>query len=445
MEHYELGVSAGSERHAAVDAAPLWKRAAARGIDTLVGVMLGALAMHYTGLAGKGQWGWIIVAPWLYMVLSQAATRNTIGKYLMGVQVVSMITTRPSLWKLAIREALGPIGGLVGWIFAFRAAQEDPNRQTWANTFADTYVVNRATKPLVQVGLVVLLAVTWLLARVAVMPDIQKWQQAQNLQAEINRTAAELDRMAPRLQQFSTALIRHTTQAQARETSKEMLPLIEQYNLKLSKLKSLLQQALDQKMVKPEKVDVIRRMLAVCNARLTMAGNLRKGLESLEGMGVIPPGTGQNIGNFRDASYRITADTTGQMGDPGPAYVVRIPAAGWTRLPRAQWIGPSNNQSNAKRNPCCRNTSDTYQTKFTLDPAAVTETAFEVTVAADDYVDVLLNGKAVWSHTSQNMSAAPQKFAVKSGFQLGENTLTFVVTNLGGPTGLVASIAPVKK
>ncbi|HUA60728.1 MAG TPA: RDD family protein [Verrucomicrobiae bacterium] len=445
MEHYELGVSAGSERHAAVDAAPLWKRVAARAIDTVVGVVLGALLLHYCGLAGQGQWGWIILAPWLYMVLSQAVTRNTIGKYLMGVQVVSMITTRPSLGKLAVREALGPIGGIVGWIFAFRAAQEDPNRQTWADTFADTCVVNRQAKPVVQVGLVVLIIATWLLARVVVMPDVHKWQEAQNLQVEINQTAAELDRMAPRLQEFSTALMRRTTQAQARETSKEMLPLIGQYDLKLSKLKSLLQQALDQNLVKPDRADVIRRMLAMCNARLIMAGSLRKGLEALEGMGVIPPGTGQNIGNFRDASYRITADSTGQMGDPGPAYVVRIPAAGWTRLPRVQWIGPSNNQSNAKRNPCCRNTSDTYQTKFTLDPAAVTETAFEVTVAADDYVDVLLNGKPVWSHTSQNMCGAPQKFTVKSGFQLGENTLTFVVTNLGGPTGLLASLAPVKK
>ena len=59
-------------------------------------------------------------------------------------------------------------------------------------------------------------------------------------------------------------------------------------------------------------------------------------------------------------------------------------------------------------------------------------------------MNVLLNGKPVWSHTSQNMSAVPQKFTVKGGFQLGENTLTFVVTNLGGPTDLLASIAPAK-
>jgi hypothetical protein len=55
-------------------------------------------------------------------------------------------------------------------------------------------------------------------------------------------------------------------------------------------------------------------------------------------------------------------------------------------------------------------------------------------------VDVLLNGVSVFTHPNTAMWGTPVTFSITSGFVLGTNTLDFIVTNGGGPTGLIAAI-----
>ncbi len=150
------------------------------------------------------------------------------------------------------------------------------------------------------------------------------------------------------------------------------------------------------------------------------------------------PATGQNVTNGRDNGYQVVADTTGQIAPPAAAILITSLAFNWAAIPGAVWIGPSADQSNATRGPCCANTSDTYRTTFTISgsPAGA---ALNLTVAADDYVDVLLNGAPVFTHTSTNMWETPAAFSITSGFVTGTNTLDFVVTNMGGPTGLAVT------
>jgi uncharacterized protein (TIGR03437 family) len=150
--------------------------------------------------------------------------------------------------------------------------------------------------------------------------------------------------------------------------------------------------------------------------------------------------SGQNASNGRDNSYEIISDTTGQIAAPAPAFVVTSLPGGWGTIPGAAWIGPSADQSNATRNGCCNNTSDTYQTTFSVsgDPSTF---ALNLTVAADDYVDVQLNGNTVFTHRNTAMWTTPVTFSINSGFVSGTNTLDFVVTNGGGPTGLDVAIS----
>ena len=149
--------------------------------------------------------------------------------------------------------------------------------------------------------------------------------------------------------------------------------------------------------------------------------------------------TGLNATNGTDNSYEIVADTTGEISAPAAAFVVTSLAGGWGTIPGASWIAPAADQSNATRNGCCANTSDTYQLTLTVSGSA-SEVALNLTVAADDYVDVLLNGSYVFTHPNTAMWGTPVTFSIGSGFVEGTNTLDFVVTNGGGPTGLIASI-----
>ena len=157
---------------------------------------------------------------------------------------------------------------------------------------------------------------------------------------------------------------------------------------------------------------------------------------------VVISSSGQNVANGTDSSYAITADTTGETAVPAPATVVTSLPSGWAVVPGAAWIAPAADQSNATRNPCCSNTADTYQTTFTVsgDPSNV---ALNLTLAADDYVDIKLNGSPVFTHTNTSMWGAPITVPISSGFVSGTNTLDFFVTNGGGPTGLAVAVTSV--
>ncbi|MGA7239244.1 MAG: Ig-like domain-containing protein, partial [Bryobacteraceae bacterium] len=148
--------------------------------------------------------------------------------------------------------------------------------------------------------------------------------------------------------------------------------------------------------------------------------------------------SGQNVVNGLDKSFQILSDTTGQISAPNAAFVVKSP--GWpATVPGAAWIAPSADQG-SDRLGCCSNTADTYRMTFTL-PANGSGLTLNLTLAADDYVDVLLNGQTVYTHASTTMWITPVNFSISSGFVAGANTLDFAVTNSGGPTGLIVAIS----
>ncbi len=154
--------------------------------------------------------------------------------------------------------------------------------------------------------------------------------------------------------------------------------------------------------------------------------------------------TGQNTTGGQDNSYQIVADSTGESKAPAEASVVMSPGSQWTTFPGAAWVAPSANQSNSTRDNCCQGTSSHYRTTFSLAGYYPSTARLTLSLTADDYVDVMLNGQAAFTHSDVAMWGQSFSVVITSFFVAGTNTLDFLVSNdSGGPTGLIVSAAGV--
>ncbi len=149
--------------------------------------------------------------------------------------------------------------------------------------------------------------------------------------------------------------------------------------------------------------------------------------------------TGQDATAGRDNQYKITSDTTGEIVAPAQAFVVTSVANGWTSVSGASWIAPAADQSNGTQGgaPIA---DTTYETKFDLtgfDPATA---VLNLSIAADDWVDISLNGVNVFSHPNTAMYFGTVSAVINSNFVAGVNTLDFFVHSIGGPSGLDVNI-----
>ena len=122
---------------------------------------------------------------------------------------------------------------------------------------------------------------------------------------------------------------------------------------------------------------------------------------------------------------------------PGPTPPVTIDQANWPiaggpwvpNNPNSRWIGPSGQSNGPPGNY-------TYATQFTLPPLTNLST---VSVGGlwgtDDWsVDIEINNISTGQVSAGFTSLVP--FSITSGFQIGVNTIEFMLTNAGGPTGL---------
>ena len=137
--------------------------------------------------------------------------------------------------------------------------------------------------------------------------------------------------------------------------------------------------------------------------------------------------------NQTDPHYQlIDANGTGLM--PGAARTIvadGFPIGPWVgNSPESRWIVPAATDADGN---AAAGTFD-YRTTFDLsqvDPATVTISG---QWAADDSATIYINGASTGISVSGFGSLT--SFTLSSGFRSGTNTLDFVVTNGGGPTGL---------
>jgi hypothetical protein len=156
-----------------------------------------------------------------------------------------------------------------------------------------------------------------------------------------------------------------------------------------------------------------------------------------------------NTGNGSNP-YIITADSLSPDENtalPTPAVVVTALGGSWVNDLSSEWIAPLANQSNSARSGVADLGSVTYDVTFDL-PANLSGSTLSLTLAADDWVMISLNGHSAFytgSSTGQwtNDVSIPISALVNSELVSGANTLQFVVYNTGtgsdkggGPTGL---------
>lgn len=101
------------------------------------------------------------------------------------------------------------------------------------------------------------------------------------------------------------------------------------------------------------------------------------------------------------------------------------------------WIGPDSGGTNDLDGP---KGDYTYRTTFDLSGLQASTASIIGKCSADNFgVDILLNGGATGFTAGEFQSY--YNFSIASGFIAGVNTLDFIVTNGGGPTGLRVDLA----
>ena len=176
-------------------------------------------------------------------------------------------------------------------------------------------------------------------------------------------------------------------------------------------------------------------------ARLTLASMLCLGSLSFFGTsasaafipvfstGVTNTGALAAVGST-DAHYTITSSPLGVVA---PVVGTNLPPTYVGNTTTSQWISPAANV-NGTSEPAGLYT---YTTTFSLAGLVASTAQITAAVASDDAVTVFLNG--INEGTFIGFGSF-QTFSLTSGFNTGQNTLTFQVNNSFGPTALQANI-----
>jgi len=183
-------------------------------------------------------------------------------------------------------------------------------------------------------------------------------------------------------------------------------------------------------------------------ARLTFASMLSLGALALSGTsasaafipvystGVTDSGALAAPGGA-DSHYSITSAPTGAST---PVVGSSLPSVWTPNTSSSQWIGVQANLNT--HNPTG---SYDYRTTFSLAGLNAATASIMGSIAADDYVTVLINGAAT-SYVNYGGFQAFTPFSITSGFVAGSNTIDFIVTNApnvspdGTPAGLQVNI-----
>jgi hypothetical protein len=212
------------------------------------------------------------------MTVSQVITHNTIGKYILGIQVVNDHSEAgvPSLGRIVLRETVGRIASqqlFLGYWFA----RHDPKRQAWSDQMADTVVVTRDTNPYLRRALIGGAAVfccgAWVFAGYT---GVLKQRKAAALAQQIRVEGRALDQLGLNIER-----LRHQGQtlAELQESYRKALPLLDQYDQGVRQLQGNMLALRQQKLVTPAGAGVFERALAVYPTLLELSAVERQQAE----------------------------------------------------------------------------------------------------------------------------------------------------------------------
>jgi uncharacterized RDD family membrane protein YckC len=256
------------------------RRAAAYAVDVLVAVgIIGAFrALGHplpAGIFGSLASGVLLIG---YITIAQALTHNTIGKYIMGIQVVSDEAARglPPLGRIVLRETLGRIASqqfFLGYWFA----RHDPKRQAWSDQMADTVVVMRPTKPTLRWALIAGTVVTLLGAYTFVgYASMVKQRKATALAQQIRVDGVAIDRLGLNIESLRR---QGRSLADLQENNRKVLPLLDQYDQTFRHIQATVLTLLQEKLAAPAAVAPLEKLSAYCATSLEQSAAERQQAE----------------------------------------------------------------------------------------------------------------------------------------------------------------------
>lgn len=246
----QLGISAGAPVTVAQgpEIAPWGRRLAAYAVDAIVYFtilfVLACFGHTWSGLPAMYIDSLIFVT---YMTLAQICTHNTIGKYVVGIQVVNEYAPDrvPPLGRILLRETVGRLLGWIGYLLHIR----DPKRQGWNDLMADTIVVNRPVHTAMRASLIAAVVVSFLGAFVLLTyATMERQRKAAAVARMIAAESIEADRLQREVDRLS---MRPGSLAETQQNSRNILPLLDRYETDVRRIQSLSDTLLQQKLLLP--------------------------------------------------------------------------------------------------------------------------------------------------------------------------------------------------
>lgn len=175
---------------------------------------------------------------------------------------------------------------------------------------------------------------------------------------------------------------------------------------------------------------ILLAALAICNVTILLLPTAHAAPISIFNTGTDPSNNAWPGIGVPDIHYFYTLSPT--TGVPVTVDHTNWPIFGgpWVpNTPNSRWIGPNGNSQGPAG-------AYTYATQFTL-PALTNLSTVSVSglwATDDPGVDIEINNISTGQLSAGFTSLVP--FSITSGFQIGVNTIEFLVSNAGGPTGL---------
>jgi uncharacterized RDD family membrane protein YckC len=185
----------------------------------------------------------------VYMTIAQMSYHTTVGKYIMGIEVVNEIPDRkyPSWGRILKRETLGRFCSFLLWGAGYWTAIGHPNKQAWSDRMSGTLVVVRTTNRVISRALMAFLLIA-LLVDVGVTGWGYQQQEKQKRYAavsnQLSSIGAEVETSRKEVEQLVSAQAADIEGYQ--RNMRQMTPWLDRYDSEVDQMQAAIRTALNE-------------------------------------------------------------------------------------------------------------------------------------------------------------------------------------------------------
>lgn len=183
-----------------------------------------------------------------YMTIAQMSYHTTVGKYVMGIEVVNATPDRryPSWGRILKRETLGRFCSFLLWGTGYWTAISHPNKQAWSDRMSDTLVVARPINRVISRALMVVLLIALI---VDVGGTVWGYQQ-QDKQKRYAAFSNQLSSIGATIETSTKEVMRLVDTEAAdiegyQRNMRQLIPWLDRYDSEVGQVRAAIRVALD--------------------------------------------------------------------------------------------------------------------------------------------------------------------------------------------------------